>query len=239
MRAVTNRFYLNSCLQLIIVVSLVAGCSQPEPKSPTRQSFPSLAIDSSAQHYDVVPAESLLVVKVYRDGALARLGHNHVVSSTDLHGTIFLADPVGESAVEVRLPLTTLDVDLTDRRTDAGPDFVGEVDADDIAGTRGNMLGTQQLDVAVWPQIVLRSREIEGSLPDVMLRAELSVKSGAYPLSVPVRIEHIAGQIVASGHFSIKQTELGLEPFSVMMGALQVRDQLDIEFRLVAAPAVR
>jgi hypothetical protein len=37
------------------------------------------------------------------------------------------------------------------------------------------------------------------------------------------------------GGFTVQQGTLGLEPFSVALGALRVRDDLAVRFRLVAA----
>ena len=43
------------------------------------------------QAYQVVGSESLLIVRVYRGGTLARAGHNHIVASHDLAGTVYVA----------------------------------------------------------------------------------------------------------------------------------------------------
>jgi hypothetical protein len=40
--------------------------------------------------------------------------------------------------------------------------------------------------------------------------------------------------VSASGSVALRQTALGLVPFSVMLGALQVQDELTVKFRLVA-----
>jgi hypothetical protein len=37
-----------------------------------------------------------------------------------------------------------------------------------------------------------------------------------------------------SGDTSVRQTELGLKPFSAMLGALQVQDEMRVKFRIVA-----
>ena len=232
------RFELRAICRLAVISLFVIACSQPDYQAVPASKLPDLAVAHAAQQYDLVPSESKVVVRVYRAGSLARLGHNHVLSSTDLRGEVFLAEPINESSLEVRLPLLTLDVDLPAQRAAAGADFPGVVDVDDIAGTRNNMLGAKQLDAERWPQIVLRSRRISGNLPELILHADLLVKSGVYPIQVPVYIEQSSGRILARGSFSVKQTALGLEPFSVMMGALRVRDQLDIAFTLVARPAV-
>jgi hypothetical protein len=38
----------------------------------------------------------------------------------------------------------------------------------------------------------------------------------------------------AAGTFELRQSALGLAPFSVMLGALQVRDDMRLKFRIVA-----
>ena len=53
---------------------------------------------------------------------------------------------------------------------------------------------------------------------------------------MPVTLEAQGADLVASGELELRQSELGLTPFSVMMGALQVQDAMQVRFRLVAAP---
>jgi hypothetical protein len=39
------------------------------------------------------------------------------------------------------------------------------------------------------------------------------------------------------GSFELRQTALGLTPFSLMLGALQVQDAMRIKFEIVAVPS--
>jgi hypothetical protein len=43
--------------------------------------------------------------------------------------------------------------------------------------------------------------------------------------------------VEASGEFPLRQTDLGLTPFSAMLGALQVQDEMRISFHIVAQAA--
>jgi hypothetical protein len=52
-----------------------------------------------------------------------------------------------------------------------------------------------------------------------------------------VHYEQHDDQIVVSGDFPLKQTDLGLTPFSALLGALQVVDEMKIRFRIVAHAA--
>ena len=52
--------------------------------------------------YQVLGSESLLIVRVYRGGTLARAGHNHIVASHDLAGTVYVAADLSRSSFELR-----------------------------------------------------------------------------------------------------------------------------------------
>jgi hypothetical protein len=53
-------------------------------------------------------------------------------------------------------------------------------------------------------------------------------------VQVPVRIAAEGAKLTASGEFDILQTEFGIKPFSVALGALEVQDKLHIKFSVVA-----
>ena len=59
--------------------------------------------------------------------------------------------------------------------------------------------------------------------------------------TVPVRYQlgGVGGNstVEASGEFPLRQTDLGLTPFSALLGALQVVDEMKIRFRIVAQAA--
>jgi len=50
---------------------------------------------------------------------------------------------------------------------------------------------------------------------------------------VRYRLTH-ESTLEASGEFPLRQSELGLTPFSAMLGALQVQDEMRVSFHIVA-----
>src|SRR5580658_9387871 len=98
---------------------LLAGCAvrpAPPPAPGSAQgvapgaAFPETPAPHVGTPYDVIPQESLLTILVYRGGTLASAGHNHVIASHDLTGTIYLpADPL-QSSFELHLPVGSLTV---------------------------------------------------------------------------------------------------------------------------------
>jgi polyisoprenoid-binding protein YceI len=235
--------------------ALLCACPSP-PTVPSAQPVPGTAVAARAETplphlgtpYDVAPAESLLTILVFRAGALERVGHNHVIASHTLNGTLYLTpDPAGVS-FEIHLPVDGLTVDEAALRAQQGSaDFPPDVTESMKEGTRHNMLGSALLDVAAYPEIVLRALPASaastggsGPLPQtgvLQARVQAEVRGQPHTLTVPVRYERSGGTVTASGDFALRQSELGLTPFSALLGALQVQDEMRVRFQIVAHAA--
>ena len=188
--------------------------------------------------FAVQPAESLLTIRVYRGGTLARMGHNHVVASHDLSGTVYVPADLTRAAFELHVPVARLTVDEAQLRAEAGPDFPPEVPESAKEGTRRNMLSEALLDAEHYPEIVLRAERVDVAGPNELLaQVLLTVKGQTRPLTVPIHYELAADALTASGELSIKHSDLGLTPFSALMGAMQVQDEMRIRFRIHCTPS--
>ena len=51
---------------------------------------------------------------------------------------------------------------------------------------------------------------------------------------MPVTYSLSNGELTASGDLPLKQSDLGLTPFSAMLGALAVQDEMRVRFHFVA-----
>jgi hypothetical protein len=217
------------CL-LIGAALLAAGCAQAPPQA-TRPGAPGLdaayyrdAAERGAKVYRVEPGDSLVVVRVYRGGRLAQLGHDHVVSSREPRGFI----DADQGRGDLYLALESLVVDEPAQRAAAG--FDSTPSESDIAGTRSNML-EKVLEAERFPFAVLRLRAVAQHV----LEGELSLHGVTRPVRIPAKIDPGAERIEARGSFAINQTDFGIEPFSVFGGALAVQDRLDLSFTIRAA----
>jgi polyisoprenoid-binding protein YceI len=186
--------------------------------------------------YQIEPARSLLTIRVYRAGTLARMGHNHVVASHDLQGTVYVPADLTRSSFQVRIPVAKLSVDESELRTQAGPDFPPEVPDSAKEGTRRNMLSEALLDAEQFPEILLTSERVDVSTPtDLLTQIQVTVRNQTHTLAVPVHYELGADALSASGEFSLKHSDLGLTPFSAMLGAIQVQDEMKVRFKVYFA----
>lgn len=216
----------------IAIALLLSACAPRPPASPPP---PAAAPErAGAVLYTVAAAESSILLKVYRDGPLARLGHNHTVAVTGLQGRVFLQPEVNRSAFELAFAATGLAVDDPADRAAAGADFPGEITADAIAGTRANMLGPKLLSADDHPLLELRTLAVRGELPDIILTVQTTVRGFSSELELPAHVEVTPATIVASGALTLSQRQLGLTPFSVLGGSLSVRDTIEASYRIVA-----
>ena len=175
-----------------------------------------------------------VVVKVYRDGPLAHLGHNHVISTRAVTGRIELREPLAASSFSLALPLDSLVVDDGTRRAAAGPDFPDDLTVEDKEGTRRNLLGPALLDAARFPVLQLDSEAITAAGAGYQVTARADVLGVPRQVTIPVTLERTGERLQASGEFVLRHAELGLTPFSAALGALRVREDMEVAFRLVA-----
>jgi polyisoprenoid-binding protein YceI len=87
------------------------------------------------------------------------------------------------------------------------------------------------LEAERFPFVVLRVRAVEQGV----LQAELSVHGVTRPLRIPAKVDSGAERVEVSGSFAINQSDFGIEPFSVLGGALAVQDRVDLSFAIRAA----
>ncbi len=164
---------------------------------------------------------------------MARLGHNHVVSSGNVSGVLYLHDDISRSRVELALPVKTLVVDDPKDRASEGEGFAAEVPIDAREGTRRNLLRPEVLDGERYPTITLHSTAIAGTRAQPQLTMRITIKGNSRDVTILPKVQRNGSQLTASGEFTIKQTAFGIAPFSVALGALRVQDQLRIKFSIV------
>jgi polyisoprenoid-binding protein YceI len=96
------------------------------------------------------------------------------------------------------------------------------------------MLSESLLDGANYPEIRLRATDVATAAEGYDVGVEITIKDQVRNVRVPMTVTQDAGVLTASGEFALKQSELGLKPFSVMLGALEVLDEMRVQFTVTA-----
>jgi polyisoprenoid-binding protein YceI len=191
-------------------------------------------VPADAREYKVVAEESLLQILVYRGGAMARLGHNHVITSHQLSGSVFITDDLTQSRFDIGFPVNDLTVDEPAMREMAGADFPPGVPQSARDGTRKNLLSEALLDGAAYPVVRLRATEVVAAGENFDVNVEITLKDQVRHVRVPMRVARENGAVTARGEFPLTQSGLGLKPFSAAMGALLVVDEMRVRFEVRA-----
>ena len=233
-----------------LLALLLAACGAHRTRQADPQSLgvpPATPIlPGPGRVYRVDANRSELRILVYRAGPLARLGHNHVIVNRSIRGAVNLADAAGGSVFWLKVPVTGFVVDDAQARRDEGADFAGEIPDDAKAGTLRNMLSTAVLDADEFTEItvngvaaaVARDSGIVATPGSAALVATVAITVAGHEstMDVPLTLSSDSDHLTATGSLDLRQTNLGLTPYSLMLGALQVQDAMTLKFEIVAGP---
>ncbi|MFL6706880.1 MAG: YceI family protein [Massilia sp.] len=228
---------------LLLASCAPAPVSPPAPSSSAGYALPAATAAwyrdaaSKAAVLRIDPVRSTIVVTVRRGGALARLGHDHVVASHAIAGLV--APNAGRADFGFRLD--QLVVDEAPLRAQARLDTQPSPEA--IAGTRTNMLA-RVLEAERYPEVTLAVQgapvpEAGGSATVARTTLTLAITLHGVTRSVPAeaQISRTAGELTASGALLLRQSDFGITPMSIMNGAMTVQDQMELRYTIVATPS--
>ncbi|MGE5027111.1 MAG: YceI family protein [Betaproteobacteria bacterium] len=223
-----------ACLMLVLA-GLAAGCV-PSITQQAEVGYLQAPADFPEAYYRqaealgrkvmrIDPQQSLVTIDVRRGGPLARLGHDHVVTSHDVRGYV---DVAGGRA-DLYVPLDRLTVDEPDLRSEAG--LAAQPSKEAVEGTRRNML-EKVLETSRFPFAQIRATR--GADDPSKLVVTITLHGATQTFEIPAQIETHPGGIRIGGQMKLNQTDFGIVPLSVLGGGLQVQDRVDMRFRIFA-----
>jgi hypothetical protein len=233
---------------IAFATALLAACENNAPRAPETSSsaeestivaddYGALARSGNGTVYTVDAAKSQVLIYVFRGGAAAFAGHNHIVTATGFSGHVFVPNKgLDRAHLDLEFPLDRLEVDDPELRRTTGGAFANTLAADAIAGTREHMLGARGLDAAHYPLLRAHAVAVVGELPKPIVRLAIQLHGQTHELLVPLTAEINGGALTAHGNFALQQSDFGLVPYSVMNGLLAVRDEIAVDFTFAAFP---
>ena len=217
---------------------VLAACA-----APPRGQAPPVAVPPGAAAGPAEPAPageawtvvaSRLSVRVYRDGPMQKLGHDHLITSEGLVGAITLGAPQSQTRFDLRVPLESLVVDDEAARAAAGGVFTAPVPQKDRDATRLNMLGAKLLDAASQDTMRLTAETLTGDSGQFEARVRVSLAGHESLVTAPFSVTVEGDRLEAHASFRLMHADLGLTPFTVALGALRVREDFDVDLTLAA-----
>ena len=175
---------------------------------------------------------------VYKSGALARLGHNHVIAAANLRGSVTVgAQNLSASHFEIVIPVADLVIDDAKLRSGLGEEFASVPTAKDIEGTRHNMLTDRVLDGDKFPTVRVSGTGPLGAAGAQTFKLKIELLGRTVDLTVPTKVTVTDDRVEASGVFDLNHADLGMQPFTALMGALAVGEKMSFSYQVVARPA--
>ncbi len=219
-------------LLILILSGVVTACATHE-QAPTTVNTEVIDFQlGTGDSWTLDHQQSVIAIEVFRGGRLANLGHNHVIEARDITGTARLPENLEDVSFTLNFNVADLVVDDAEARARAGQPFQDPVENKDIAGTRKNMLSADLLNAAQFPQIEIHSSALTKSGDAWQSQVVIVIKGRQQRLQLPTKLANESNRWTATGSFEVSHTQLGLQAFSVMLGALRVEETMNVRYHL-------
>ncbi len=160
------------------------------------------------------PADGELLVLTYREGVAQKVGHDLVLEATAWTAIV----EVGADGVPFSL---AFDADARALHVRRGLHGAKPLTDSDRASIRDNIAGK----VLGPPAIAFRSSGIDPAGGELRVAGELTLAGRSRPTEFVVALD-TGGQV--TGTLVVRQSEWGITPYRALMGALRVRDDVDV-----------
>ncbi|MCA0291692.1 MAG: YceI family protein [Actinobacteria bacterium] len=167
--------------------------------------------------YDLSADNGALLVKTFTDGPAAAMGHNLVIEATSWAAQVEIGKTPAASRVSMTADLTSLEV----RDGTGGAKPLS-------AGDKGKILdnAAKALNAKKHPELRFTATDISGTWDAGLVRGGMTINGTTAPLDLTLD-QPAPGELRLTG--TIVQSDFGIKPYSTMMGALKLKDAVDVE----------
>lgn len=232
-----NTLVCASLLLLILGCTSTSALSNSNPSSEEKQNLQETYSNLGKENGKVFvldPKLSAIKIYVFRGGAAPSLGHNHVLSSPDFTGFVFLPGKgISNARFDLAFRLDQLEFENIPDHSNLGEAFTSQLSSDEIKRTRDHMLGEDNLQADRFPFVRIHSVHISGETPKLAAEVQIELHGQKLTMLVPLNVEVLPNRLTATGSLVLRQSDFGVKPYSVLGGFLAVQDEVVIEFTLI------
>ncbi|MGC2194875.1 MAG: YceI family protein [Terriglobales bacterium] len=187
--------------------------------------------DQTLTVYRLDPKPSRLTVQVTAGGILASFGHNPVIAVRDFTGEAQFESPaLANASLHLEISASALEV----------TDGAHEKDRAEIE----QRMHHDVLETSAYPLITFDSTQVNVTPMGtnqyrVEIAGQLTLHGLTNDQTISARVLVGPDRLRASGEFTLRQTDFGIQLVSVAGGALKVKAELKISFDITAAAAAR
>jgi polyisoprenoid-binding protein YceI len=174
----------------------------------------------ASPRWELTPADGELHILTGVDGRAAKMGHRLTLAMTSWRASVQWD---GGDAADADL---TVDVDSLSVL--GGEGGLTPLTGAEKGVCRSNAL--KSLDAKKFPQIRYTASRISKTPDGYRLDGTVEIHGTSRPQTVDVKVADSGDATELSARVPVKQTDFGVKPFSLMMGALKVADEVTIAF---------
>ncbi len=165
-----------------------------------------------------------LLVKTARTGLGAKAGHDLTIEVARWRGNVVVdADNPAGSSVSAEIDVDSLEV----REGTGGVKPLTDSDRADIKNTLRKILNFGR-----YPAITFGSSQVSGTAESFRIDGDLTIAGVTQPVTIEGRL---AGDR-ARGSAVVVQSRWGIRPYSAFLGALKLRDEVEVQFDVGLTP---
>ena len=169
--------------------------------------------------YEIGPSQGTLQLHTGREGMAKKVGHDLVIEAGQWTAKVNVdADDLSKSTASVTVDTRSLEV----VSGEGGAKALSDKDRKDIKEN----IDKKVLKTDKYPDITFQSSRVESTGNDkATLHGDLTIMGTAKPASMDI----VLNGSKASGSMTLRQSDWGIKPFSALMGALKLADQLTVQ----------
>ena len=187
--------------------------------------FSSFAHPPTSQSFFTKKDKSEFKIYVWKAGIASGFAHDHIMSVEDFKGQVVYDEKnPSKSSVFIKVEAKSLKV------------MDAKVKASDKRKIKKSMDSEEVLNVKKYPKITFKSTKVEvksASQNLLKVTGKMSLFGRTRTISFPVTVRRKGGKLTATGAFKLRQTDYGMKPYSALLGAIKVKDVVDVKFSIV------
>jgi polyisoprenoid-binding protein YceI len=177
------------------------------------------SVELATGTYDIGPPTGALMLHTGRSGFGAMAGHDLVIEVMRWGGTVRIdAERIEASLVEVVVDATSLEV----REGKGGAVPLLAINKSEIGKTINKVLSAEK-----HPEMRFRSTAVTRTVDGFIVHGDLTITGTTRSAELTVLID-ITGQPRGTVTTTVLQSDFGIKPYSAMLGALRVRDAVEV-----------
>jgi polyisoprenoid-binding protein YceI len=169
--------------------------------------------------YTLGPSDGTVQVRTGRQGMASKVGHDLTLEASNWNATVTVDPDPSKSEVKATVEPRSLEVVAGT----GGAKPLSEKDKKDIKKNIAGLLGNNS--------ITFQSTSVQArSDSAATVVGNLSIAGQSRQVTLDLAMQPESGAVRITGRVPVRQTDFGVKPFTAMMGALKVKDEVDVGF---------